>query len=103
MNQPQINRVELHAFGQQLNLTQDEVIAEVKSGRLGFDVDDDGCVFTDTFSVMDWSQRRIAALATFGAEGVEFPMYKCDWQSLEHLPSPRTISVTKPQQQKAGE
>lgn len=82
------NRIELHDFASQLDLTPEQVRGELAGGRLAFDVDDDGVVFTDRFAAMDWIQRRVAALAMFGVHKIGFPMYAADWTDREHIPGP---------------
>ncbi|MFI4860123.1 MAG: hypothetical protein ACIAXF_05510 [Phycisphaerales bacterium JB063] len=81
-------RVELHDFAEQLGLSPQQVRDELAGGRLAFDVDDDGVVFTDRFAVFDWMQRRVAALAMFGVHKVAFPMYAADWTDREFIPGP---------------
>ena len=88
MQDEQTNRVELHDLAAQLGLTPDQVRDELAGGRLAFDIDEAGVVYTDKFAAMDWIQRRVAALAMFGQNGLGFPLYAADWQDREHIPGP---------------
>lgn len=82
------NRVELHDFAADLGLSPEQVRDELAGGRLAFDVDEDGVVFTDRFAVLDWIQRRVAAVAMFGVHKLGFPLYPADWRDREHIPGP---------------
>lgn len=79
------NRLELHQFAADSGLTPEQVRAELASGRLAFEIAETGQVFTDRFAVLDWISRRISALSMFGADKVQFPLYKCDWRALEDI------------------
>lgn len=82
------SRVELHDFADDLGLTPAEVRAEIAGARLGFNIDDDGCIYTTAADLLRWCQQRVAAVALFGQNGVGFPLYSCDWQDREHIPGP---------------
>ena len=82
------SRVELLAFADDLGLTPQEVRAELAGARLGFSIDDDGCIFTTAADVLRWCQQRVAAVALFGQTKVGFPLYPADWQGIEFIPGP---------------
>ena len=88
MSEQSPNRIELHDFAEQLGLTPAQVRDELAGGRLAFDVDDAGVVFTDRFAALDWIQRRVAAISMFGQNGVGFPLFPADWSNIEHIPGP---------------
>jgi len=96
-------RVELHDLAEQLDLTPQQMRDELASGRLAFSIDDAGVVFTDKVSALLWISRRVAAVALFGQQGIEFPLYPCDWRDREHIPGPtlRGMGVEKPDKQPA--
>lgn len=96
-------RVELHDFAAQLDLTPEQVRDELVSGRLAFSIDELGVVFTDRAAVIDWIQRRVGSVALFGRKGVSFPLYAADWRDVEFIPGPliRDAGVEQAKQQPA--
>lgn len=88
-----VPRMELHKFAEDAGLTIEQVLAEITSGRLTFDVDDSGAVYTDVFAALDWINRRLAALSHLGIKGVAFPVYPCDMRSIEWLPDSSRVNL----------
>lgn len=79
-------RVELVAMQQQLGITRDQLIDEIKAGRLAVDVDEQGRVYTTGFGVLDWINRRMTALALFKGDKVSFPIFEADRSVMDDLP-----------------